>query len=75
MTKRRAWDAHDPRLYVEQSLAAGVTIAADERAHHYLRNVMRRSAGDALALFNGRDGEFERRSLRSTSARRNRGHA
>lgn len=48
-----------PRLYVEQSLAAGVTIAADERAHHYLRNVMRRSAGDALALFNGRDGEFE----------------
>jgi 16S rRNA (uracil1498-N3)-methyltransferase len=47
-----------PRLYVERPLAAGATIAAGERAHHYLRNVMRRSAGDALVLFNGRDGEF-----------------
>jgi 16S rRNA (uracil1498-N3)-methyltransferase len=48
-----------PRLYVEHQLAAGAIIAADERAHHYLRNVMRRSVGDALVLFNGRDGEFE----------------
>jgi 16S rRNA (uracil1498-N3)-methyltransferase len=48
-----------PRLFVEQPLAAGTTVTADERAHHYLRNVMRRSAGDALVLFNGRDGEFE----------------
>jgi 16S rRNA (uracil1498-N3)-methyltransferase len=48
-----------PRLYVEQPLAAGATIAADARAHHYLRNVMRRSAGDPVVLFNGRDGEFE----------------
>jgi len=48
-----------PRLYVEQQLAAGAIIAADERAHHYLRNVMRRAVGDALVLFNGRDGEFE----------------
>jgi len=48
-----------PRLYVEQPLAPGATVAADERAHHYLRNVMRRAAGDALVLFNGRDGEFE----------------
>ncbi|HET6158854.1 MAG TPA: 16S rRNA (uracil(1498)-N(3))-methyltransferase [Dongiaceae bacterium] len=48
-----------PRLYVEHPLAAGATITADERAHHYLRNVMRRSVGDALVLFNGRDGEFE----------------
>ena len=48
-----------PRLYVEQPLAAGASVAADERALHYLRNVMRRSAGDALVLFNGRNGEFE----------------
>ena len=48
-----------PRLFVEQPLTAGATIAADERAQHYLRNVMRRSAGDPLVLFNGRDGEFE----------------
>jgi 16S rRNA (uracil1498-N3)-methyltransferase len=48
-----------PRLYIEQPLAAGATIPADERALHYLRNVMRRAVGDALMLFNGRDGEFE----------------
>lgn len=48
-----------PRLYVEQPLAAGAMVAADERALHYLRNVMRRGAGDALVLFNGCDGEFE----------------
>jgi 16S rRNA (uracil1498-N3)-methyltransferase len=48
-----------PRLFIEQPLAAGALVAADERALHYLRNVMRRGPGDALALFNGRDGEFE----------------
>src|SRR5262245_21647338 len=48
-----------PRLFVEQPLTAGATIAADARVQHYLRNVMRRAAGDALVLFNGRDGEFE----------------
>jgi len=48
-----------PRLFIDQSLAAGATVAADERALHYLRNVMRRSAGDPVVVFNGRDGEFE----------------
>lgn len=48
-----------PRLYVTPALNAGATIAAGERAHHYLRNVMRRSVGDPLVLFNGRDGEFD----------------
>jgi 16S rRNA (uracil1498-N3)-methyltransferase len=48
-----------PRLFVTDDLHAGGTVAADERAHHYLRNVMRRSVGDAVMLFNGRDGEFE----------------
>jgi 16S rRNA (uracil1498-N3)-methyltransferase len=48
-----------PRLYVEHPLAANATITAGERAHHYLRNVMRRSASDPLVVFNGRDGEFE----------------
>jgi 16S rRNA (uracil1498-N3)-methyltransferase len=48
-----------PRLYVEQPLVAGAIVAADDRALHYLRNVMRRAPGDALVLFNGRDGEFE----------------
>jgi len=48
-----------PRLYIEDALSAGATVAADERALHYLRNVMRRAPGDPLVLFNGRDGEFE----------------
>ena len=48
-----------PRLYVTDDLRADTTIAADERAQHYLRNVMRRSVGDSVVLFNGRDGEFE----------------
>lgn len=48
-----------PRLFIDQPLSAGAMVAADERVLHYLRNVMRRAPGDAVALFNGRDGEFE----------------
>jgi len=48
-----------PRLYVTQDLRIGAEIAADDRAQHYLRNVMRRAAGDPVVLFNGRDGEFQ----------------
>ncbi len=47
-----------PRLYVTEDLAPGAAIAADARTLHYLRNVMRRGTGDAVVLFNGRDGEF-----------------
>jgi len=48
-----------PRLYVAADLRPGLEIAADERAQHYLRNVMRRALGDPVVLFNGRDGEFQ----------------
>jgi 16S rRNA (uracil1498-N3)-methyltransferase len=47
-----------PRLYVPIDLKADAIFAAEDRAAHYLRNVMRRQAGDPLILFNGRDGEF-----------------
>jgi 16S rRNA (uracil1498-N3)-methyltransferase len=47
-----------PRLYIPVDLKPGVTVTADERTTHYLRNVMRRSAGDAVFVFNGRAGEF-----------------
>jgi 16S rRNA (uracil1498-N3)-methyltransferase len=50
-----------PRLYVDIDLAEGRTIAADPRAQHYLRNVLRRSVGDEIFLFNGSDGEFSGR--------------
>ncbi len=49
------------RLYVEADLAAGSAIAATEGQAHYLGGVMRRSVGDALRLFNGRDGEWQAR--------------
>lgn len=48
-----------PRLYVTQPLSIGAEIAAEDRAQHYLRNVMRRALGDPVVLFNGRDGEFQ----------------
>ncbi|MBI2255000.1 MAG: 16S rRNA (uracil(1498)-N(3))-methyltransferase [Proteobacteria bacterium] len=47
-----------PRLYVTVDLKPGTRFAAEERAAHYLKNVMRRTPGDPLILFNTRDGEF-----------------
>lgn len=46
------------RLYVEAPLAAGATVPADAGQVHYLKNVMRRGAGDNVLLFNGLDGEW-----------------
>lgn len=47
-----------PRLFVEDPLGAGLTVALDGPRAHYLLNVMRRKPGDAISLFNGRDGEW-----------------
>jgi 16S rRNA (uracil1498-N3)-methyltransferase len=46
------------RLHVGDALAAGRAVTLDRAQAHYLRNVMRAKAGDALLLFNGRDGEW-----------------
>jgi 16S rRNA (uracil1498-N3)-methyltransferase len=46
------------RLYVTDDLAAGAGIALSREQTHYLANVMRAGLGDAVALFNGRDGEW-----------------
>ncbi len=46
------------RLYVEDALAAGATVALDRDRAPYLRNVLRAEAGDRVGLFNGRDGEW-----------------
>lgn len=46
------------RLYVGDPLAAGRAVTLGRAQAHYLRNVMRAKAGDALLLFNGRDGEW-----------------
>jgi 16S rRNA (uracil1498-N3)-methyltransferase len=46
------------RLYVEADLAATAEVALAADQTHYLRNVMRRSRGDTVRLFNGRHGEW-----------------
>lgn len=47
-----------PRLHVAADLSAGETIGIDGDQAHYLSRVMRLGAGDAVRVFNGRDGEF-----------------
>ncbi|MDX2028736.1 MAG: 16S rRNA (uracil(1498)-N(3))-methyltransferase [Alphaproteobacteria bacterium] len=49
---------HTPRLFVEGALGAGQSTSVSPDQAHYLQNVMRMQAGDALRLFNGRDGEW-----------------
>jgi 16S rRNA (uracil1498-N3)-methyltransferase len=49
------------RLHVAAALAEGSTVAVPPAQAHYLGNVMRRGRGDAVLLFNGRDGEFSAR--------------
>lgn len=46
------------RLYVEQDLVEGGTVAIEGSQSHYLQNVLRLGAGDAVYLFNGWDGEW-----------------
>ncbi|MCB4824259.1 16S rRNA (uracil(1498)-N(3))-methyltransferase [Roseicella aerolata] len=47
-----------PRLYLDQPLEEGREIPATPAQAHYLGGVMRRAPGDAVLLFNGRDGEW-----------------
>jgi 16S rRNA (uracil1498-N3)-methyltransferase len=49
------------RLYLPAPLAAGAELDATPNQAHYLGNVMRRAAGDAVQLFNGADGEWSAR--------------
>jgi 16S rRNA (uracil1498-N3)-methyltransferase len=46
------------RLFVEAPLPPGAVIEAAEGQAHYLMHVMRAKAGEDVALFNGRDGEW-----------------
>jgi len=47
-----------PRLYARQKLENGASLALEEGGAHYVRNVLRMAPGDALRLFNERDGEW-----------------
>ena len=50
--------ARVPRLHVEAPLAEGAEVTLERPHCHYLVTVMRLKAGDAVRLFNGRDGEW-----------------
>ena len=47
------------RLFVADDLGDGATITLGRDQSHNLANVMRADTGDAVALFNGRDGEWQ----------------
>ncbi len=47
------------RLYVEHPLGQGQSVPLNRDQAHYLFGVMRLSVGDAVALFNGYDGEWQ----------------
>lgn len=46
------------RVYVTTPLCAGARVALGAEQAHHLRNVLRLAPGAAVALFNGRDGEW-----------------
>ncbi len=50
-----------PRLQIDAPLSEGFSAPLSEDRAHYLRGVLRLEAGDAILVFNGRDGEFEAR--------------
>jgi 16S rRNA (uracil1498-N3)-methyltransferase len=51
-------NAAKARLFVPAALSGGAEVALPPDQAHYLRHVLRLGEGDAVALFNGRDGEF-----------------
>lgn len=46
------------RLYVDQPLGPGQSVALSRDQSHYLAHVMRKAPGDEVLIFNGVDGEF-----------------
>jgi 16S rRNA (uracil1498-N3)-methyltransferase len=46
------------RVFVDTALAPQTMVTLDKDQSHYVVKVMRSQAGDLLALFNGKDGEF-----------------
>lgn len=49
------------RLHVAEDLGPGARVALSLAQAHYLKNVLRLAPGAAVALFNGRDGEWTAR--------------
>ncbi len=53
------YDFNAQRLYLNSELAAGAVISCNAEQTNYLRNVLRLKPGDAIVVFNGRDGEWQ----------------
>jgi 16S rRNA (uracil1498-N3)-methyltransferase len=51
-------DASSQRLFVDADLSVGARIPASPEQANYLLTVLRAKAGNAVRLFNGRDGEW-----------------
>lgn len=52
------YDFRTPRIYLDTALADGAEVPLDRDQTNHLCNVLRLKAGDAVLLFNGRDGEW-----------------
>ena len=52
------YDFAAQRVFVESDLGEGLQVAATTEQANYLCNVLRLREGDAVLLFNGRDGEW-----------------
>ncbi len=53
------YDFRAPRLFVNAALASGATVTLERDQSNYLANVLRLKSGDAVLVFNGRDGEWQ----------------
>lgn len=51
-------DCTSQRLFVAADLRRGATLTASDEQFNYLVRVLRMEAGDAVLVFNGRDGEW-----------------
>ena len=56
-----AHNLRPPRLFLAAPLASGAVLPLDRGQTNYLVNVLRRTTGDPVLVFNGRDGEWRAR--------------
>ena len=52
------YDFRSPRIHVDAPLGPGARIVLNGDQANYLRNVLRQQPGDAVLVFNGREGEW-----------------
>ncbi|MEA2938273.1 MAG: rRNA (uracil1498-N3)-methyltransferase [Alphaproteobacteria bacterium] len=52
------YDFRSPRLYFDVPLGSGAHLPLDAQQANYLRNVLRLKGGEAVLVFNGREGEW-----------------